>query len=203
MTSRSALPRPEDAADPDVGELAPDEPERQDEQDDRGEVRRQERLPRHDDHRRRDRARGPVWVRVANGRTSQARSRPRSDPATSPTTSRKTLSIDSHSASWPVDRPSARSRANSPIRSLVEIVELTRKPIAGEQHRRERAEAEDPDQPERHGIRRQLAGQLLPPDDAGGPGRRLAERGERPRARSPGCDGQPPLVGLLGPAGRE
>ena len=102
---------------------------RQDEQDDRGEVDGQRSPPTGRRRRAPGSARAPVWVSVANGRTSQARSSPSSEPATSPTTSRKMLSIDSHSASWPVDSPSARSRANSPIRSLVETVELTRKPM--------------------------------------------------------------------------
>src|SRR6266566_7837566 len=53
----SALPRTKHAADPHVGELPPDEPDRHDEQDDSGEIDRDDRLPRDDDDRRRDRCR--------------------------------------------------------------------------------------------------------------------------------------------------
>src|SRR6185295_6215737 len=53
----SALPGPKDAADLDVRELPPDEPDRQDEEDDGGQIDGDDRLPWDDDDRRGDRGR--------------------------------------------------------------------------------------------------------------------------------------------------
>ena len=99
------------------------------EQDDRGDVRRQRRLPRHDDHRGRDRGEAGLGEgRERQDEPGEEQTEERARRRARRRAGRRSRSTAT-ATSWPVDSPSARRRANSPIRSLVEIVELTRKPM--------------------------------------------------------------------------
>ena len=67
-------------------------------------------------------------VTVTNGRTTQARSNPSAVPAMMLIAASPALSSDSHADSWPPDRPTARSSANSVTRSRADTAALTTNP---------------------------------------------------------------------------
>ena len=115
--------------------------------------------------------------------------------------SRNRLSIDSHHDSWRVDRPRARSRANSPSRSFAETVAVTRNPIVAKIIALSEPRARIPISPSGTGSVLRLANSSsrpttrdvsMPAPAEGGEDRRLGAR----------IGAHPPLVGLLDGAGR-
>ena len=138
----------------------------------------------------------PLALNVAYGRTSQARSRPRRTPPTRPTARRKTCSRVSHSDSWRPDSPSARRRASSPSRSLVETVAPTVNPIVANTTAASAPSPSAPDDPEPDRVPGEGGAQLGPPDDLVD---RVRPRPEGRRDRlGPGVVGRQPPLGRTG-----
>src|SRR6185436_16655258 len=160
------FPRAQDAADADARQLPLRQPERHDEQGDRREVDRNDRLPRDDDDRR------------GNGRQAGlGERRERQDQPGQDEPQDRARRQPDHEEEDALDRQPERElsgrQAERPEQGELADPLARRDRRAdeeadpSEQHRGERAEAEDPDQPERHRIGREAREELCAADDRG------------------------------------
>src|SRR5258706_9900704 len=195
----SALPDPQDAADLHVGKLPPNEPDRHDEQDHRGEIDRGDRLPR-DDH---DRCRGRR--RPGLGQRRERQHEPSEDDAKHRSREEPDREQEDALDRQPQRQLAGRQPQRAEERDLGDPLarrngRTAQEADPREQHRGYGTEPEDADQSERDRVGRQAPGELVAADDGTRRGGGLAEPIEDGRGL-PWIDAQPPLVGLASLAG--
>ena len=133
---------------------------------------------------------------VMKGSTTQAMTSPRTVPLIRLKAASTAFSSDSQIDSWPVDRPSARSSANSATRSRAETAALTTNPITAKIAAATKPMPRAPIEPRATGS---VASARLRParlSDGRAAGRRPGQRVDDGR-HGRGVGRQPPFIGRL------